>query len=207
MVLSEPKRDPAAIEREESFKRSLAELSNQLASRSVADTPELPIASDDDDPEAPRRRLRWSRGPMLVALAVAIIAGYFAFRGDSAPHPAAQQARTVMVPAPPPPTGPAAPTTSDFAGASPSSDAKLAIAAPPPIDTQPPAQLAPLDRQGIQEVQRRLLSLGLNPGPVDGVAGRLTQSAVRRYQESKGQAATGQIDGGLLKDLRDEAPR
>lgn len=40
-------------------------------------------------------------------------------------------------------------------------------------------------------VQKRLLKLGFNPGPIDGVRGRLTTNAVRRFQESRGLVADG----------------
>lgn len=41
------------------------------------------------------------------------------------------------------------------------------------------------------KIQRRLQKLGFNPGPIDGIRGRLTVAAVKRFQESKGLVADG----------------
>ena len=40
-------------------------------------------------------------------------------------------------------------------------------------------------------VQKRLLKLGFNPGPIDGIRGRLTIGAVRAFQASRGLLADG----------------
>ena len=40
-------------------------------------------------------------------------------------------------------------------------------------------------------VQKRLHKLGFDPGPIDGIRGRRTIKAVRRFQESKGLVADG----------------
>ena len=39
---------------------------------------------------------------------------------------------------------------------------------------------------------------GFNPGPVDGVKGRLTEAAVGNFQRSIGVQATGVIDDALI---------
>ena len=60
----------------------------------------------------------------------------------------------------------------------------------------------------MREVQKRLQGFGFNPGPADGVAGRMTAGAVMNYQQSRGQPQTGDIDRDLLEQLRqDPAPR
>jgi peptidoglycan hydrolase-like protein with peptidoglycan-binding domain len=41
------------------------------------------------------------------------------------------------------------------------------------------------------EIQRRLRALGFDPGPLDGVRGRLTTAAVRGFQAAQGLAADG----------------
>jgi len=38
----------------------------------------------------------------------------------------------------------------------------------------------------IREAQRTLAELGYRPGPIDGVVGRRTRSALTRYQRSEG---------------------
>jgi len=43
----------------------------------------------------------------------------------------------------------------------------------------------------VKNIQRRLHKLGFNPGPVDGVKGRMTANAVMRFQESRGLVADG----------------
>jgi uncharacterized protein (TIGR02594 family) len=42
-----------------------------------------------------------------------------------------------------------------------------------------------------KNVQRRLMKLGFNPGPIDGIRGRMTVGAVKRFQESRGLVADG----------------
>ena len=44
-----------------------------------------------------------------------------------------------------------------------------------------------------KHVQRRLHKLGFNPGPVDGIRGRMTVGAVKRFQESRGLVADGVV--------------
>ena len=55
-----------------------------------------------------------------------------------------------------------------------------------------------LDTDGIRSVQRLLREKGQNPGPADGVLGRLTRDAVRNFQEKYGMKATGTIDNQFL---------
>lgn len=50
-----------------------------------------------------------------------------------------------------------------------------------------------------------LRSLGFNPGPVDGNAGRKTTGAVMRYQQDRNQPQTGEVDRDLLHELRQES--
>lgn len=42
-----------------------------------------------------------------------------------------------------------------------------------------------------KNVQRRLMKLGFNPGPIDGIRGRMTTSAVKRFQDSRGLVVDG----------------
>lgn len=48
-----------------------------------------------------------------------------------------------------------------------------------------------MTRDQIAKIQQRLLKLGFNPGPVDGVRGRMTSNAVKRFQESRGLVVDG----------------
>jgi|GEM_PF-1452294 len=72
---------------------------------------------------------------------------------------------------------------------------------------EPAAEPAPLRRDEVVEVQTKLYSFGFNPGPLDGAAGPMTQAAVMRYLQDRGQPQTAAIDRELLEQLRqDPAP-
>ena len=51
------------------------------------------------------------------------------------------------------------------------------------------------------QVQARLHKLGFNPGPIDGLRGRLTTTAVRRFQASRGLVADGIVGPNTLRAL------
>jgi peptidoglycan hydrolase-like protein with peptidoglycan-binding domain len=87
----------------------------------------------------------------------------------------------------PPPPAPAPPVT---------------LAAP--ADTIAPQPEIALSRTEIVEIQKRLASLGINPGPVDGVPGPRTTASVQKYETRVGHAATGKIDRSLLALLRQD---
>jgi peptidoglycan hydrolase-like protein with peptidoglycan-binding domain len=59
-----------------------------------------------------------------------------------------------------------------------------------------------LSKAEIVEIQKRLAALGLNPGPIDGVAGTRTVASVRIYEARAGRPVTGKIDRSLLTLLR-----
>lgn len=57
----------------------------------------------------------------------------------------------------------------------------------------------------IREIQGRLLTLGYNPGRIDGAAGPNTKAAVSRYRERRNLLpANGTVDYNLLTALRQE---
>lgn len=79
---------------------------------------------------------------------------------------------------------------------------------PAPSTAATPPATEPLRGEEVREVQKRLQGFGFNPGPADGVAGRMTASAVMSYQQNRGQPQTGDIDRDLLDQLRqDPAPQ
>jgi peptidoglycan hydrolase-like protein with peptidoglycan-binding domain len=64
----------------------------------------------------------------------------------------------------------------------------------------------------VREIQFMLLRLGMDPGPIDGIAGPQTLSAVRKFQAKSGLPMSdlindGKISAVFLARLRDEASR
>ena len=58
-----------------------------------------------------------------------------------------------------------------------------------------------LDRTERREIQRRLRGAGYDPGPIDGVFGDRTRSAIRRMQKKSGLQVTGYLDKKTLQYL------
>ena len=63
---------------------------------------------------------------------------------------------------------------------------------------------AELTRAEVLELQKRLASLGINAGPLDGIVGPRTMAGLQRYQELKGLATTGKVDRQMLKLLQQD---
>jgi peptidoglycan hydrolase-like protein with peptidoglycan-binding domain len=55
-----------------------------------------------------------------------------------------------------------------------------------------------LGRNNVRQVQDALQAKGFDPGPIDGVAGPRTKADVRKFQDSFGMKATGEIDNQTL---------
>lgn len=55
----------------------------------------------------------------------------------------------------------------------------------------------------VVEVQRTLARLGYDPGPADGIAGKRTIRAVKKFQKDHGLEGNGKIDDNLLSALED----
>jgi peptidoglycan hydrolase-like protein with peptidoglycan-binding domain len=58
-----------------------------------------------------------------------------------------------------------------------------------------------LNSAQIQELQEKLQEQGLNPGPIDGKMGPLTQQAIQLFQQQENLAATGTINEQTLEAL------
>jgi peptidoglycan hydrolase-like protein with peptidoglycan-binding domain len=58
----------------------------------------------------------------------------------------------------------------------------------------------------VRDIQRRLLALGYQPGPVDGAFGPRTRSSVAWFQLKHRLPATGAVDGTTLTALRSRTP-
>ncbi|EXJ13739.1 proton-conducting transporter transmembrane domain-containing protein [Imhoffiella purpurea] len=60
----------------------------------------------------------------------------------------------------------------------------------------------PLTNRLVRLIQVHLDALGFDPGPIDGLIGPRTRSAIRDYQRAKGVDATGAVDFGLIRLLK-----
>ena len=64
-----------------------------------------------------------------------------------------------------------------------------------------------LSRSEKAELQRKLMALGYDPGPVDGKVGPDTRKAIRAFQKSAGKPADGYANHALLEAVRRAAHR
>ena len=60
-----------------------------------------------------------------------------------------------------------------------------------------------LNRSERRRIQTGLAAEGFEPGPVDGLFGRGTRKAIREWQASRGEAATGYLDADAARALLD----
>jgi hypothetical protein len=74
-------------------------------------------------------------------------------------------------------------------------------AAPAQPSNQQTAYAAPAASDTTRSIQADLVKLGFDPGPVDGVAGSKTRSAIRAYQEQYGLPADGLPSPQLLAHI------
>ncbi len=65
-----------------------------------------------------------------------------------------------------------------------------------------PAGVRPLSRAEKAELQRKLMTLGFDPGPVDGKVGPDTRKAIRAFQKRAGKPADGYANHNLLEAVR-----
>jgi hypothetical protein len=59
--------------------------------------------------------------------------------------------------------------------------------------------------QTVKDIQSGLARLGYDPGPVDGIAGQRTHSAIRAYQQDHGLLVDGQPTPELAEHIREQA--
>jgi peptidoglycan hydrolase-like protein with peptidoglycan-binding domain len=185
-------------------------LSYQTFSKWQADAPQLAPRPSAISGPVPANQVRLpeplptaSRRPSFLRwaiVAVVIFGAYWLFR----PGPP-------KAIAPPAPTSTAAATSSapqvplqasSKAGEGPSSAVPEQKASALP--TPPKEQDGLLSPEDVREVQSRLKSLGFDLGPVDGISGPLTTTAIKRYQAAKQRPETGTLDRQLLRQVRQE---
>lgn len=70
-----------------------------------------------------------------------------------------------------------------------------------PVSSSGYQVLAPSGSHLVAHVQEKLRGYGYYRGPVDGLSGSGTRSAIRSYQVDRGIQVTGRIDQELLSDL------
>jgi peptidoglycan hydrolase-like protein with peptidoglycan-binding domain len=63
------------------------------------------------------------------------------------------------------------------------------------------AEQTALSPDFVRDIQRRLSQRGYDVGPVDGVFGQSTQTALRNFQKDQNQRSTGQLDEQTLAAL------
>ncbi len=59
----------------------------------------------------------------------------------------------------------------------------------------------------IKRAQQVLLQLGYNPGPADGIWGKKTATAIKKFQQAKGFTTSGKLDGHTLVALGLHPPK
>ncbi|MDD5672215.1 MAG: peptidoglycan-binding domain-containing protein, partial [Candidatus Omnitrophica bacterium] len=100
---------------------------------------------------------------------------------------------TPSVPAAQDASGPVGPVAPAITGKDPSK----------PVEDKPtlidPAKISQAD---VKAVQTALKKLGFDPGTVDGLLGKKTQAAIRRFQKSKGLKVDGMLSQALMDKLQ-----
>jgi peptidoglycan hydrolase-like protein with peptidoglycan-binding domain len=69
---------------------------------------------------------------------------------------------------------------------------------------EPVPEMAASD-QLVRKVQQQLQAKGMDPGPIDGIWGPQTHSALEQFQQKQGLQASGQVDARTLAALGIEA--
>jgi hypothetical protein len=201
------RRDSRDVEIADERAATLAALSSELSQR-LSKHP-LPPRCHAAERERSWSRRRWRIGLLTALTAAAGLAvmpsgmiwnALERFRGHSAEAPLAVSSMTAVSTA-------AAATAPSPQPVAPASDPPTTASAP--VHDQPNAQgdLHRVDDREltwaeVHELQIRLRALRFDPGPLDGVKGPLTSAAVRRFQESRGSRATGDIGLRTLLLLR-----
>lgn len=178
----------AAAERPNEFAEAAARLFQEGTRRLQADAPLPPHDPPDLDhsPWSLRRVVPPLRGALVVApiAIVGYVAFWFLFMEPSDPPPQASrpieakaEARAAVEAA-----GSAAVRQDVVEVKATAPQSEPAVAPPPP---PPEASSAPLSKEEIKEMQRKLGAIGFAVGPIDGIVGPQTQAALQRYTQSR----------------------
>jgi len=190
----------------------MADFSRQLSERVARQSATGLASAQQERREALRALDRKRRRQQMLTAGVAagalVALGIASLAPPTAPPVAAPQpvAAAPTEPSPPVMVAAAQPTVlPDTQPAAPAPE-------PAPSSTAAPAAAVaapePLRGEEVREVQKRLQGFGFNPGPADGVVGRMTMAAAMNYQLKRGQPQSSEIDRDLLEQLRqDPAPQ
>lgn len=90
---------------------------------------------------------------------------------------------------------------------------------PPPVTSPPAVQEAPKevkppeatmesirDTKTTTDLQRLLTELGYKPGPIDGMRGKRTTDALKKFQIDHKLPATGELDPETVRQLQEAKP-
>ena len=71
------------------------------------------------------------------------------------------------------------------------------------VSTQKPKDIVSekLSKKVILKLQERLTELGYNPGPIDGIWGKKTETALKKFQEDNSLPVTGKLDEATKEKL------
>jgi CheY-like chemotaxis protein len=197
-----PASDEADGRDDDVFTPSIAELSRRLAERAARQRAVDPAAAKAAHRAALKAydRTRTRRQRLVLGFAVGAIAcsavAYLVPTVVTGAVPLSPSAAALPESASLLPMAAVVPAAAQAAAAA---DSQQALFEPAPTA---------LRRDEAREVQARLRSFGFNPGPVDGAPGAMTEDAIMRYQQSRGQPQSGKVDRELLEQLRqDPAPQ
>lgn len=84
-------------------------------------------------------------------------------------------------------------------------DQRAAAPAPGARAPATSAYVVPQPSAEVRDAQQRLRTLGLYDGPIDGIWGPATETAIMRFQQHNGFEATGRLDNRTLAEIRRDA--
>lgn len=65
------------------------------------------------------------------------------------------------------------------------------------------SQLSPENTALVKSIQKTLIKLGYDAGPIDGLIGASTNMAIRKFERDRKLPVKGRISGRLVKELRE----
>ena len=137
----------------------------------------------------PFRRLAQKRSPAraliaagLILVLIGLILWIWWGHRESAPQPKAALTNTTAEPAPTPAPLPTTPQTPEMAAKAPEPAAPLR---PAPAEADPDSDI---------KLQIALARAGFSPGPIDGISGGQTRSALRAFQKAQNLRPTAVLD-------------